>query len=275
MTATTPFFRPHDYDNGDYAKKGKNGEETVIRFLMEHSDILSCDDLRDVRQMRWYDVDICIRTADGLNLLAEIKTDDYLGVSGNVLFETLRLNLTAPPERSVVLGWAPRSPARYLLYLAPKVSKLYSCRFDDLRTALQRYLLDAKQKGFTPETKYINTSLDVTTQNILIPMTYCADVFTIYDLPQVPVPPNKPEPEEMETQEDTMPVQQELPWNKVPERIEKFWNWTRNELALADWQTLEALGVSELAAFTGTDSEAKRLILDYVNQHIPSAEKAA
>jgi len=245
-----PFFRARDYENGEYAQKGKTAEQIVMAFVESHPDIIGIDDLRDVKQMRWYDVDACIRTAEGETFLAEIKSDDHLGVTNNVFFETLRLNLTAEPEHAVKLGWSQRSPARFLLYYAPKAAKLYVCRFDDLRRALQRYLLDLKRSGGTPETKYITTSPEVTTQGILIPMSYCDGIFTVYDMGQ---PGEAPEP----------PA-----WNRNPAGKQKFWAWCRDEKGLDDRQVLEALNVHHLEDFAGDKRDAYQAILTYIDRSI-------
>ena len=86
--------------SGDYMAAGKKAEEIVMRYLQSKPYIIGLNDFRELRAVQEADVDIAIKTIDGRVTLAEIKSDWHLGVSGNVLFEVLRINHTAPPERS-------------------------------------------------------------------------------------------------------------------------------------------------------------------------------
>lgn len=167
--------------SGDYMAAGKKAEEIVMRYLQTNPYIIGINDFRQLRAIQEADVDIAIKTIDGRVTLAEIKSDWHLGVSGNVLFEVLRINHTAPPDRSGTLGWSCRTPANYILYYAPQVHKIYKFKTCDLRAAFQRYTEEAR-KG-TDIRKWVSvvkTDEIKTTINVLIPWKYCESIATIY-----------------------------------------------------------------------------------------------
>lgn len=165
--------------NGDYMQRGKEAERIVMRFLEYNSNVIGVDDLRQLRVMRESDVDLSVKLMDGRVILAEIKSDWYLGVSGNVLFESLRINHTASPNAALTLGWSARSPANWLLYYAPQKKSLYIGSFGAFRSAMQKYTKDARKQT---RIDYVETDSIKSTINILIPWRYCQDVFNIYDL---------------------------------------------------------------------------------------------
>lgn len=173
--------RPRSYDGG-YMEFGKRAEEAVLEFLRRRPGVLGVDDLRDLRPMQKADVDCSIETADGRSTLAEIKGDKHLGKSGNVLFEALRINHTAPPHRAVTLGWSARSPATYFLYYAPNATRgesIYQCRADALRQHVQRYTRRVRKQT---RIDYVETDGIKSTVNLLIPLDECQSIFQIYDL---------------------------------------------------------------------------------------------
>jgi len=174
----TGAFKPRSYA-GDYMAAGKKAEEIVMKFLQDRPGIIDLNDFRQLKAVQEADVDIAIKTIDGRITLAEIKSDFHLGVSGNVLFEVLRINHTSYPDRSLTLGWSGRTPAKWLLYYAPQVNKIYQFKTDDLRAAFQRYTKAAR--------KSININIVVTdeiktTVNVLIPWEYCKNIAKCYDV---------------------------------------------------------------------------------------------
>lgn len=173
------FFDANTYA-GHYMDKGKHAEKLVMDWLRSRPDVRAVHDYRDHRLMQKYDVDIGVDLIDGRTILAEIKHDEHLGKSDNVLFETLRLNLNAPPERAAVLGWSARTPAQRLYWYAPAVNSIYECAPYEMRRALQAYLSKCKANNVQPKVVWINTDPGVTTQNILIPMRFCDSLFQVY-----------------------------------------------------------------------------------------------
>lgn len=178
IQTTTGADKQRSY-SGDYKRAGQHAEEIVLAFLRERPDIIGVDDLRDLRVMRETDVDCTIKTADGRVTLAEIKSDAHLGVSGNVLFEVLRINHTCISERACTLGWAARSPATYFLYYAPMVNSIYQCRAGALRTVFQHY---SRQQRSKTVLHWVDTDAIKSTLNALIPWSWCKSIFTIHQL---------------------------------------------------------------------------------------------
>lgn len=148
---------------------GKKAEEKVLGWLAREPWVIGVEDLRSLRQMREADVDCSVALIDGRVTLAEIKSDRHLGVSGNFLFEVLRINHTAPPEKAVTLGWSSRTPARQILYYAPACDVVHSILADEFRRAMQAYT-DVTRKGSRID--YVETDRIKSTINILIPSRF-------------------------------------------------------------------------------------------------------
>lgn len=175
---TTGSTKERSY-SGDYMAAGKKAEEIVMKFLTDKPYIIGVSDFRQLKAIQEADVDIAIKTIDGRVTLAEIKSDWHLGVSGNVLFEVLRINHTAPPEKCLTLGWSGRTPATWILYYAPQVNKIYQFKTDDLRAAFQEYTKDARKGTYID--KVITDNIKMTI-NVLIPWKYCQNIARIYDV---------------------------------------------------------------------------------------------
>lgn len=181
QTSTPSESRERSYSDG-YMALGKQGETIVIDWLRRNPHVLGVSDLRELRIMQEADVDCSIATKDGRIVFAEIKTDKHLGVTDNVLFEVLRINHTAPPDKCVTLGWSARSPAKMLFYYAVSVGKIYYCEFDKLRSVFQKY---SQQKRKAMRIDIVPTDNIKTTVNVLIPMSDVKDIFTIIEVQNV------------------------------------------------------------------------------------------
>lgn len=177
MDVTTGGDKPRSYD-GDYQAAGKVAEEVCLRFLRHSPSVLRLEDTRALRVLQEADVDCVLHLYDGRCLLAEIKSDRHLGVSGNVIFEVLRVNHTCESEKSCVLGWSARSPAQWLLYYAPSVQRIYVCRFANLRAAFQEYTRTVRQGT---RLNWVSTDAIKSTVNVLLPWSACEAVFKVYD----------------------------------------------------------------------------------------------
>jgi len=153
--------------NGHYMAVGRNAEAIILEWLNNHPGIIGVEDLRQLRQMREADVDVSITLFDGRVALAEIKSDWHLGISGNVLFEVLRINHTCETSRSCTLGWSARSPAKWVLFYAPQIDSIYRISFHDYRKGMQVYSTDNE-----PKTHVVRTDNIKTTLNLLIPERY-------------------------------------------------------------------------------------------------------
>jgi len=175
--ATTGDNKAKSYD-GDYMDVGKEGERIVMDWLRGRPNILGVTDFREIREIQEADVDVGVRLYTGQICLAEIKTDTYLGVSGNILNELLRINHRAEPKFAGYLGWTLRSPAEWLLYYAPNRNPpaIYQGRFFDIRRVVQEYTKKHDVKFTT-----IRTDTNKTTYAILIPEEEYGGVFKIHE----------------------------------------------------------------------------------------------
>lgn len=165
--------------NGDYMEVGKKAESIVMSWAKNHPGVLGVEDLTHLRPLQEADVDCSIKTIDGTVTLAEIKSDKYIKPEGNVLFEVLRINHTAPHDKSVTLGWTARSPATWILYYSPTLNTIFQCRFSDLRKVFQSH---THKKRSRTRISYVSTDSIKSTINILIPFSECSDIFTLHKL---------------------------------------------------------------------------------------------
>ena len=165
--------------NGDYMERGKATEKIVMGWLASNPGVLGIDDLTSLRPLMEADVDCSIKLMDGRITFAEIKSDKWISKHGNVLFEILRINHTAPADKAITLGWTGRSPAKWLVYYSPKSNTIFKCQFDDLRRVFQKHT-----KANRAETKiiYVPTDNIKSTLNVLIPFSECEKIFGVYDL---------------------------------------------------------------------------------------------
>lgn len=125
---------------GDYMARGRAGEEIVLRWLAAQPGVQAIYDLRADPAAQRDDVDCRVHLADERTLLAEIKTDDYLGRTGNLVFEMARINHTAPTEHLVTLGWSARSAADLFLFYGPRSERLYRLTAEQLRAGFRRFM---------------------------------------------------------------------------------------------------------------------------------------
>lgn len=130
--------------NGAMMDKGKFGENVIMRWLQDFPDVLEVEDYRQLKPLQKADVDCAIYFVEGDVLLAEIKSDKNLKFGGNVTFEYLRVNHTAPPERACTLGWTARTPAKWVLFYAPSEGYVYRFHTDVMRSVFQSYTRDMR-----------------------------------------------------------------------------------------------------------------------------------
>ncbi len=97
MNTTPSETRPRSYD-GDYMAAGRAAEGIVMAWLHEQPQFIGVESLTGLRQLREADVDCSFSLSDGRVTFAEIKSDRWLGKTGRVLFEVLRINHKVPPS---------------------------------------------------------------------------------------------------------------------------------------------------------------------------------
>jgi len=134
-------IKPEKSYNGELMNKGKKAEEIVIKWLKSLKDnVRNVIDVREWRITQRLDADIIIENIDGKLRLAEIKSDKNLGISENFLFEFMRINHFVKSDSIHYLGWAFRSPAKYLLYYAPLKNEVYRFCFEDIRKGIGKWI---------------------------------------------------------------------------------------------------------------------------------------
>lgn len=181
MGVTVGAEKRRSYD-GDYMEAGKRAEAICMEFLRRRPEVADMDDLRDLRAMQKADCDCVCYLYSGQVCLAEIKSDKHLGVTGNVLFEVLRINHTCDPLNAGTLGWSLRSPAQFVVYYAPSVSSIYMARFADLRKAFQAYTRRVRK---AVRLDVVPTDNIKTTVNVLLPWEECKDCFKVYNVAEL------------------------------------------------------------------------------------------
>jgi len=155
--------------SGELMAKGKVGENAVLKWLEALKKQNKLRDFIDVREYRIHqrlDTDFVIESTDCKLELAEVKTDSHLATSLNYLFELFRINHFAPPDRVFYLGWALRSPAKYLFYYDAGNKNIHRLLFSDIRTKIGAFVDKAR-----PTLRPVFTDKQKTTYNILIPKT--------------------------------------------------------------------------------------------------------
>jgi hypothetical protein len=152
--------------SGELMQKGRIGEAAVLEWLRKSQSAREIIDMREFRISQRLDVDCGIETLDGALVLAEIKTDYNLGKTSNFLFELFRINHFVEADKVFYLGWAFRSPAKYLLYYSPNENVVYCFTFKSIREIIGKYISKTK-----PQINITPTDEQKTTFNILIPQS--------------------------------------------------------------------------------------------------------
>jgi len=172
--------RPRSYRGGLMAQ-GKRAEEAVLRWLRGRPGVASVADVRDQEGFQRLDVDFVVTTTDGRSVLVEAKSDERLSQTPVILFEMLRVNHSAPPDRACVLGWSARTPASTLIYFSASQHRVFVTQTAALRKAFQRYTKDARDKV---QLRWIATDAGKSTLAALLPWDAVKGCFEVHDLPQ-------------------------------------------------------------------------------------------
>jgi len=176
------YSRPEKSWDGELMKKGKKAEEIVIDWLKNlKGQVINVIDFREWRLTRRLDVDCGIETINKNIILAEIKSDIHLGKSNNFLFEFMRINHFVLADSIFYLGWAFRSPAKYLLYYSPYENSVYRFEFGNIRSQIGRYISSCHPKS-KPRIDVIFTDKQKTTFNLLIPKEFFEGLYNKYNL---------------------------------------------------------------------------------------------
>ena len=155
--------------SGELMRKGRVGENAVMKWLealKKQNKLRDFIDVREFRISQRLDTDFVIESTDHKLELAEVKTDSYLATSKNYIFELHRINHFVSPDHVFYLGWAFRSPAKYLFFYDPGNQNIHRLLFSDIRTKIGAFVDKAR-----PILKPVLTDKQKTTYNILIPKT--------------------------------------------------------------------------------------------------------
>lgn len=164
---------------GDYKRMGKVGEAVVLSWLKRRRDIAEVRDVREIVEYQEADVDFEIEWRSGRKELAEVKTDQYLGVSGNVLFELLRVNHVTRHGKRGEVGWSLRTPADWLFLYAPAKDCLLYVRTGKMQDWFQAWTEQWRQNV---PLRWVSTDRNKSTLCALVPWSECGHLFTVVDL---------------------------------------------------------------------------------------------
>ena len=163
MTSSTPDAalptgagKPRSYA-GDYMARGREGEEIVLRWLAARPGVKAVEDLRADLAAQRDDVDCRVAFAGGREMLVEIKTDSYIGRTGNLVFEMTRINHTAPVEYLVTPGWSVRSTADLFAFYGLLSERLYLLTADHFRAGFRRFMVQLSRESAERGERFIAT----------------------------------------------------------------------------------------------------------------------
>jgi hypothetical protein len=108
-------MRTHEFEKSLVV--GEYGEKVIDKYLANHPNIISIQDVSKIREYQLIDIDRKVFFKNGLSTTIEIKTDTY--TSGNIFYETIsNIEYNMP-------GCLEKSKAEYLFYYFTKTNDLY------------------------------------------------------------------------------------------------------------------------------------------------------
>ena len=169
---TSPDGNRKNSYNGDLMKFGKTGERIVFDYLSRFGTVT---DLTNDRNKMLADIDFHFSGNNG-SWYGEVKTDRYMGKTGNVLYEILRINHTSDLF-PLTLGWSFRSEADKLFIYAPSVRKIYYADFSVYRSGFKGV---SRTVGSKFKFDVIKTDKIKSTVNVYVPNI--TNIFSVVDL---------------------------------------------------------------------------------------------
>lgn len=160
--------------NGVLMQKGFENEEIILEWLKSYGKNII--DFREFRLAQRIDVDFGIETIDGKIVLAEIKSDKWIGEYRNLCFECNRINHFSK-ENWFYLGWGWRSPAQKLIVRNPETGATFLFDFQALRKFIGGYI---SEKGRDFKINIVPTDKQKTTFVYLIPMQMLTGLYKKY-----------------------------------------------------------------------------------------------
>lgn len=139
---------------------GIKGEQMAMELFWCFPNVTAVEDVRNTPEYQSQDVDFILTTTTK-TIKVEVKTDQKMGVSGNVVFEDHRV-YTDTGKRN---GWSWFSEAEILLVWSPSISTMHLIKFNELRDVMWQYLIDHP----TTQPKMIPTDDQCLTYIYLLP----------------------------------------------------------------------------------------------------------
>lgn len=162
-------------------RTGRENEEVILTWLKTFGrDVI---DFREFRLAQRIDVDFGIETIDGNIVLAELKSDKWISETGNLCFESNRINHYAK-DHWFYLGWGWRSPAQNLIVRNPNTGDTFIFKFEILRNKVAA-LIGREGKAFKNKISIVETDAQKTTFNYLIPMRELKGLYRFYNIPNI------------------------------------------------------------------------------------------
>lgn len=158
-------------------KIGKSNEDIILDWLKKSPEAKAIIDFREFRLAQRIDVDFGIESIDGDIQLAEIKSDKMISESGNLFFETQRINHFAE-NHWAYLGWGWRSPAQKLIIRNPVSGDAFVFQFQKLRIRVGELV---SQRHYRLTTVY--TDPVKTTFGLLIQLSKIKPLYEKYFVP--------------------------------------------------------------------------------------------
>ena len=167
--------------SGELMQKGVKNEEIILHWLQNDISSKGVIDFREFRLAQRIDVDFGIETVDGKIVLAEIKSDKWISVKGNLCFETMRINHYVD-DKWFYLGWGWRSPAQSLIVRNPESNETFVFPFLELRRRVASHVAGCG-RNFKSNINVTETDKQKTTFNFLIPMSALNGIYKLYHVP--------------------------------------------------------------------------------------------
>lgn len=134
-----------DFNYREKQAEGATAEDIAARFLTAHKAVARVEDVRAVKAWQQRDVDYRAHLTDGKVLNVEVKSDKWIGTTGNVLVEVCNVHFTGERGRAVRAGWTFFSAAHWLLLWCPTNERMYSLTMQALHAGLRRSAQDKTQ----------------------------------------------------------------------------------------------------------------------------------
>jgi len=155
-----------DFNYQEKLAEGAAAEDIARRFLAAHRAVARVEDVRAVKAWQVRDVDYIAHLTTGQRMNVEVKSDRWIGTTGNMLVEVCNVHFAGERGRAVRAGWTFFTQAAWLLLWCPTNERLYSLTTRALHEGLKR----SAQSGTQTRLSASVTEGRWMTVNALIPL---------------------------------------------------------------------------------------------------------